>query len=230
MEVIPVIDLKDGVVVHARMGRRDDYRPITSPLSPSSDAVDVARGLLAVHPFTTLYVADLDAIRGRGENRIALDAITTTFPNLTLWVDSGIADMRAAERWLDTGLGRLVLGSETQEDESLLLRFAGDERIVLSLDFRGNDFQGPSAILDRPDAWPRDVIVMTLARVGSGAGPDLARLNATRRAAPQRNIFAAGGVRDAADLVALKAAGVAGALVATALHDGRLSGCEISIA
>ena len=37
-----------------------------SPLSPTSDAVDVVRGLLAVFPFSTLYVADLDAIRARG--------------------------------------------------------------------------------------------------------------------------------------------------------------------
>ncbi len=62
MRVIPVLDLLGGKVVRARMGDRASYRPIESPLSPTSDAVDVVRGLLAVHPFQTLYVADLDAI------------------------------------------------------------------------------------------------------------------------------------------------------------------------
>jgi phosphoribosylformimino-5-aminoimidazole carboxamide ribotide isomerase len=68
---------------------------------------------------------------------------------------------------------------------------------------------------------------MTLARVGSGAGPDVDRLAAVRRIASGRRIYAAGGVRDAADLAALAHAGIAGALVATALHDGRLAGAEI---
>jgi phosphoribosylformimino-5-aminoimidazole carboxamide ribotide isomerase len=68
---------------------------------------------------------------------------------------------------------------------------------------------------------------MTLARVGSGAGPDVERLAAVQRIAAGRRIYAAGGVRDAADLAALARAGIAGALVATALHDGRLGRAEI---
>ncbi len=73
-----------------------------------------------------------------------------------------------------------------------------------------------------PALWPQRVIVMTLARVGSGAGPDLARLAAIQSIASGREIYAAGGVRDAADLWALKEAGVSGALIATALHERRI--------
>jgi phosphoribosylformimino-5-aminoimidazole carboxamide ribotide isomerase len=36
-------------------------------------------------------------------------------------------------------------------------------------------------------------------------------------------IYAGGGVRDDADLRALESAGAAGALVATALHEGRIT-------
>jgi uncharacterized protein related to proFAR isomerase len=36
-------------------------------------------------------------------------------------------------------------------------------------------------------------------------------------------------VRDAVDLVALQRAGIAGALVASCLHDGRLSGSDIAM-
>ena len=68
---------------------------------------------------------------------------------------------------------------------------------MLSLDFRGDAFQGPQEILTDPALWPRRVIVMTLARVGSGAGPDLARLAAIGSIAGGREIYAAGGVRDA---------------------------------
>jgi uncharacterized protein related to proFAR isomerase len=227
MEIIPVLDLKGGVVVRARMGQRHLYAPIVTPLAATSDPLDVARGLLAVHPFATLYVADLDAIERRGDNAAALGRLKGACPGLSLWVDNGIADPAAAARWLAGGIGSLVLGSETQADAALVRALAGDDRVILSLDFRGDAFQGPSAILDEPSAWPARVIAMTLARVGSGAGPDVERLASVRRIAPGRRIYAAGGVRDAADLAALAHAGIAGALVATAMHDGRLGRAEL---
>ena len=85
-----------------------------------------------------------------------------------------------AQRWLEAGLGQLVLGSETQVDAALVRHFAGDSRVVLSLDFRGPSFQGPPELLDETDGWPQAVIAMTLARVGSGAGPDLDTLASIR--------------------------------------------------
>jgi phosphoribosylformimino-5-aminoimidazole carboxamide ribotide isomerase len=228
MEIIPVIDLRDGTVVHACMGRRDQYRPIQTPLAASSDPIDVTRGLLSLHPFKTLYVADLDAIEGRGDSRPVLTRLKCAFPQLTLWVDNGIGDREGAESWLDAGLGRLVIGSETQADAGLIRFFAGDKRVALSLDFMQDSFRGPSALLADTASWPGQVIVMTLARVGSRAGPDLERLSAIRDAAVGRAVYAAGGVRDAADLVALQRIGAAGALVASCLHDGRLTAGDIS--
>ena len=227
MEIIPVLDLKGGAVVRARMGERHLYAPIATPLAATSDPLDVARGLLAVHPFATLYVADLDAIEGRGDNGAALRRVMRGCPGVSLWVDNGVADAAAAARWLDAGLGSLVLGSETQSDATLVRDLAGDDRVILSLDFRGAAFQGPAEILDDPSIWPARVIAMTLARVGSGMGPDVDRLSEVQRMAPGHRIYAAGGVRDAADLAALAHAGIAGALVATALHDGRLGRAEI---
>ncbi len=223
MQVIPVIDLKGSGVVHARRGQRELYRPIETPLARSSDPVDVAAGLLSLHPFDTFYVADLDAIAGTGDNRIALDAIKCAFPNVSLWLDNGIADLRAAKKWLDEGLGYLVAGSETQTEAAVVEHFSKDERVVLSLDFRGNAFQGPPALLANPEIWPKRVIVMTLDRVGSHAGPDLERLRAVKDAAPGRAIYAAGGVRDCGDLRALAQAGIAGALVASSLHNGHIT-------
>ncbi len=98
---------------------------------------------------------------------------------------------------------------------------------MLSLDFRGDAFQGSEEILAEPALWPQRVIVMTLARVGSGAGPDLQRIAAIRSIAGGRDIYAAGGVRGAGDLSALKAAGAAGALIATALHERRIVAADL---
>ena len=76
---------------------------------------------------------------------------------------------------------------------------------------------------------PRRVVAMTLARVGSGEGPDLLRLAAIKAlAGPNRAVYAAGGVRDTGDLDALVTQGIAGALVATSLHDGRIEAATLA--
>ena len=228
MQVIPVLDLKGGVVVHARMGQRDQYRPISTPLSPTSKPIDVARGLLSVYPFGSFYVADLDTIGGSGNNDAVLAELKATFPDRTFWVDNGIADTAGAERWLAADLGDLVLGSETQKDEAVLRRLAKNDRVILSLDYRGDAFVGPAALLSNVDTWPSRIITMTLARVGSGLGPDLARLETIKNAGGGRSVYAAGGVRDVDDLSALADRGIAGALVASCLHDGALAGAQIA--
>jgi phosphoribosylformimino-5-aminoimidazole carboxamide ribotide isomerase len=227
LQVIPVIDLMGGLVVRARMGDRASYRPLQSPLSPTSDPIDVVRGLLSVSSFPTLYVADLDAIQGQGDNVPALRRIRKAFPALQMWIDNGAADDAAVEALVGANLGAPVIGSESQPDGKLIALRGGSARIVLSLDFRGDAFQGPPDILAEPALWPRRVIVMTLARVGSGAGPDLARLASIRSIAGGREIYAAGGVRNANDLRTLKETGVSGALVATALHERRIVAADL---
>ena len=227
MEVIPVIDLKDGVVVHARMGMRSAYAPIETPLSPTSRPTDVARGLLSIFPFKKFYVADLNAIENKDNNNAALKRLSLDFPELVFWVDAGIADVHHAQRWFEAGLGHLVLGSETQRDSDLIRFLCRNNRTILSLDFRGDAFLGPASLLNEAN-WPTNVIVMTLARVGSASGPDMNWLTTIKSRTGKRQVYAAGGVRDANDLASLAAAGIAGALVATSLHNGKLTGAQIA--
>jgi phosphoribosylformimino-5-aminoimidazole carboxamide ribotide isomerase len=223
MQVIPVIDLMRGLVVHAKLGERAVYQPIETPLSPTSDPVDVVTGLMRLAPFPTLYIADLDAILERGDNFVALDRLRRAFPDCDLWIDNGAADARRVEA--TRPFGAPVIGSESQRDLALL---ASERDVLLSLDFREDAFQGPPELLTRADLWPARILVMTLARIGGGAGPDFDRLAAIRRLAGPRDVYAAGGLRDRADLEALQAAGVAGVLAASALHDGRLTAADLA--
>ncbi|MDE2578615.1 MAG: histidine biosynthesis protein [Hyphomicrobiales bacterium] len=225
MEVIPVIDLMGGCVVRARAGERASYRAIETPLAAGAAPRDIVKGLLTLHDFRTLYVADLDAIERRGDHRRVICGLRDAFSSLTIWVDDGAGDAAAIARW--RGQARIVpvLGSESLPAPDVV-RTAG-ETAILSLDFRGDDFLGAPALLDAA-FWPQRVIVMTLARVGSHAGPDLARLTAIRAQARGRSVYAAGGVRDARDLETLKQAGVAGALVSSALHSGSLDAAALA--
>ena len=81
------------------------------------------------------------------------------------------------------------------------------------------------ALLHR--AGLREVIVLDLARVGSGMGPDIRLFAELHAAFPGLELLAGGGVRDAGDLRALADAGAAGALVATALHRGVIGPREL---
>ncbi|MDQ2704843.1 MAG: HisA/HisF-related TIM barrel protein [Pseudomonadota bacterium] len=223
MRIIPVLDLKRGEVVRAEKGRRDSYRAISTPLSASSDPVAVADGLRTLFPFRTFYIADLDAIEGRGPNTAALEQLRAMDGAPELWVDAGIADAQTLAATLAEPSLCPVLGSESQRDETLLRRFRDHPDLVLSLDFFADGFRGPPSLLDQPDLWPERVIVMTLAMVGAAAGPDFARLEDIKRKAKNRSVIAAGGVRDEADIRALSSLGIGAALVSTALHNGTLT-------
>lgn len=228
-ELIPVIDLMGGVVVHARAGQRDHYAPLQhSALCTSAEPAAVVQGLLELHPFRTLYIADLDGIRRQGDHKAAIFALRRAFPELQLWVDAGFAGECSCRRFLGANLGCLVLGSESQADLRLVELLAGEPRAVLSLDFMGDQPIGAAGIFDAPERWPERVIAMTLARVGSGGGPDLDRLRQLRRMAPDKLLYGAGGVRGLDDLHALRELGCAGVLVASALHDGRLGRAELA--
>jgi phosphoribosylformimino-5-aminoimidazole carboxamide ribotide isomerase len=222
--IVPVMDLKGGSVVHARAGERASYRPIETPLSPSAAPADVLTGLRSLKTFRRLYIADLDAIEGKGDHGDAIAALLERFPDLEIWLDAGFASAEAAAASAGPRL-RPVLGSESiAADAATAKSFArlAEKSCPLSLDYRGDRFLGPTALERTPALWPPDVIVMTLARVGTGQGPDRERLARVQALAGPRRVWAAGGVRGVEDLERLAAMGVAGALVATALHDGRL--------
>lgn len=228
-EVIPVVDLMGGMVVHARAGARQAYRPLAgSRLCTSAVPEAVVAGLLALHPFRRLYIADLDAILKRGDHAALVAGLAERWPTLELWVDAGLAERAAVDRLLALPAVRPVLGSESQRDPGLLAALQDEPRLVLSLDLRGEEPLDPAGLFARPELWPADLIVMTLARVGAGQGPDLAALRAVLARAGARRVWAAGGVRGREDLLALRALGCAGVLVATALHDGRLDGAVLA--
>jgi len=229
MQVIPVIDIRGGVAVAAQRGDRARYRPLQTPLAASADPVAVARGLMSLFPFRTLYVADLDGIEGRGPELATQHRIADAWSGRELWIDDGSGgrsrDPLIESQQFDHIIKSHVLGSEslTSGADYESVRKAAGPHAPLSLDFRGDDFIGPRELLDDAALWPDRVIVMTLARVGSGEGPDLVRLSDIVARAQGRRIYAAGGVRNVGDLEALRDIGIAGALVATALHNGRIS-------
>jgi phosphoribosylformimino-5-aminoimidazole carboxamide ribotide isomerase len=217
MQIIPVIDVRHGLAVRAFRGDRSNYRPIVTPLSPSADPIELARGYMRLFPFKALYIADLDGIEGRGANSELPQGLDEGAGLEEVWVDDGAVSLTGFR----SSLVHQVLGSESLA--AGVPRDATSSRDwILSLDFRGDQFQGSRSTLDDADIWPDRIIVMTLARVGANEGPDYALLKSIIARAGKRQVFAAGGVRGRDDLLALKDAGAAGVLIASALHDGKI--------
>lgn len=215
LDILPVIDLLNGQAVHARLGVRARYQPVVRGDGLDGSPEAVLADYLAQAPFSTVYLADLDALSGQAPQWARIGALLESFEAPKFWVDAGLHPVPEAYR----GRVRSVLGTE-----SLSRPLSGPltEDCVLSLDFRGDQFLGHPDLLNQSDWWPRRLIVMDLARVGSLDGPPLDRISILRQAHPDRQWYAAGGVRNAADLRRLADLGIQGALVATALLEGRL--------
>ena len=239
MRIIGVIDIRNGQSVHARGGRRAEYKPVTDAAGVPVDGapLSLARVYRDTFGLEEIYIADLDAIASLKANDDTIAAIGEL--EVSVMVDAGVATPQAAARTSRAGAATVVVGLETLQSFDALADIcrivSGD--VAFSLDLRegtpigGFTGHSPESLAEQAvAAGASEVIVLDLARVGASAGPDLAMLTRVRRAVPQRAVLAGGGVRNLDDLRILAGIGCAGALVASALHDGRLSGSEMEVA
>lgn len=236
MHVVGVLDLLGGVVVRGVAGRRQEYRPIESTLCATSRPADVACALVDHLGLRTLYVADLDAIAGQEPSWDAYAAVRASGAHL--WLDAGVRTADQARRLRPEGT--VVVGLETVDSPATLATIAAELRadMIFSLDLRNGE---PLAATGwrSSDGWgiAREAIalgvtrllVLDLARVGVGHGTGTEDFcDRLSRQHPSLDLIAGGGVRGTADLARLGQCGVTSVLVASALHDGRLTRDDLS--
>lgn len=237
--LIGVLDLMSGHVVRAVGGRRDEYRPVESRLCSTSAPLDVARAFRDAYGIERLYVADLDAIRGRTLHATEIAALAEAGFRLTL--DAGFRTAAGLDTVSDLGVECFVAAVESLPHADELDRFVervGSERVRFSIDLAGGVPMADPTRWKRT-AWTKaapvelaqqaaaagvtQLIVLDLHAVGTGAGPVTAALCCTIKATlPKASIWTGGGVRSLDDVVALTTSGADGVLVASALHDGTL--------
>ncbi len=216
MQIIPVLDVAGGAVVHARGGDRARYQPVAAAIGDGREPLALLAALRERYCFDTVYVADLDAISERGDNRVLIDTLAAEHQALEFWVDAGAT---AAP----PGRLRRVVGSEYGAHPRLALPdFGRPASWVLSLDYRHDRLEG-SVDFVAPEHWPHTVIVLDLDRVGSrrGAGRRHRRLMAG--AAGSHRWVVGGGIRDDEELLELERDRVDAVLLASALYSGALA-------
>ncbi len=233
MKIIPVIDILNGVAVHAVRGRRKEYQPLQSTLCKSAEPEKVAQAFRNMG-FSELYIADLDAIQDGRVNLSVFSQIAEK-TGLALMVDAGVTTFERAKSLLECRVSKIILGTETLANKSFVEQAVmcfGSDRIIVSLDMKCDEvlvppnFDGPQGAMallrEFQNMGVSQIILLDLARVGSAEGINsvLARHILQQLSL---NVYVGGGVRSAADLVELKSLGVTGVLLATALHEGRIS-------
>jgi phosphoribosylformimino-5-aminoimidazole carboxamide ribotide isomerase len=241
MPILPVLDLKQGQVVRGIAGRREEYRPIVSKLTSSTCPRDVAKVFRDYFGFGELYLADLDAIAGATPALKLFEDLSAD--GFRLWVDAGVQKVDDAVAVFMRGVASVVIGLETLPGprtlDKILVELNDPRSVVFSLDLKhGQPLGGlgpwhadnPWAIAQRAfEAGVERILVLDLAHVGIGAGTGTEALCARlRKEHPRREISTGGGVRGPEDVSQLYACGVNYVLVASALHDGRLSPADVA--
>lgn len=235
MRIWAAMDLLDGRVVRGVAGERANYLPVASTLVVGCEPLAVAKALRARLGVEHLYVADLDAIAGIEPSLGLIHQLVAE--GFTLAVDAGARRAGDAARLAEAGAQVVVLGSETLEDPSELTHVVdrwGAPRVLFSLDMKkGSTLVAapcwrtalPLDILaDASKAGVTQVLLLDLARVGLGrgtGGEDLLREAKARW--PATSFWMGGGVASIADLRRLASLEVDAVLVASALHDGRIT-------
>jgi phosphoribosylformimino-5-aminoimidazole carboxamide ribotide isomerase len=237
MAILPVLDLLGGQVVRGVGGRRHEYRPIVSKLVDSSDPLLVAEAMRERFGLSEFYVADLDAIQGQKPQFKLIRKLQANA--FDLWIDAGITSaFGVALAILPTSTRpRVIVGLESIEGPDALTainRKHPIDQIVFSLDLKNGMPLGNATAWRTEDPWliacrvvemgVKSLIVLDLARVGEGTGIGTEAIcERLKREFPYVQLTAGGGVRGINDVLRLHSIGVDYVLVASALHDGRIT-------
>jgi phosphoribosylformimino-5-aminoimidazole carboxamide ribotide isomerase len=212
MDLVLAMDLKGGLVVHGKSGQRETYKPLDWGYSPTAEPIGFIR---AIQP-KSIYIADLDRIGGSGSH-------DRTIAECARLVSSCYADRgcRSPDDLLAGYHIINVVGTETAGEDPSIYRGG-----FISLDMKNGRIipagRDPLDMLRRASGWKFDgCIVLDIGAVGTESGLKREMLE-KMRAAYHRRLFWGGGVAAITDLHVLRDAGFDGAIIATAVHQGKI--------
>jgi len=247
--VIPVLDLMIGQIVLAKAGNRDEYRPVETPLTFSSRPLDVAKAIFNQTGCDWLYLADIDSFSGANPNWSVYNELLNH--GFGLWVDAnwlmGDRFKQIAEKIQKPDRLRIILSSETMTslDQFTTLKelIEIDIEPIFSLDQKaGQTITQPGELSGLTplelvqhayDQGVRKLIVLDLESVGTmkgaciddGVGPLIQEIKSQLA---DMTLISGGGIREASDIQALLEAGCHHVLVASAIHQRKLTPDDIT--
>ncbi len=236
-ELYPAIDLRAGRAVRLLRG---DYAAETVY---SDDPVAIARGFEAAGA-RWIHVVDLDAARSGEAGNLEYVAAIVRSVRCEVETGGGVRSVEAAERLIDAGVSRVIIGTAAVERPELVTELAGryPGRVAVGLDARGRQV----AVKGWTETTGADLvelarrfeaegvaalIVTEIGRDGTMEGPDLDQLGAVLDATSSIDVIASGGVGTLDDIRALaklRAGGnggrpLAGVIAGRAIYEGRFT-------
>jgi phosphoribosyl isomerase A len=228
LELLPAVDVAGAQAVQLVQGVAGSEKRFGDPVEAALNWQ--ARGAEWVH------LVDLDAAFGRGHNRELLARIVGTV-DIAVEMSGGIRDDESLEAALATGCRRVNIGTAALEQPEWCAKAIAEhgDRVAVGLDVRGRTLAARGWTKEGGDLY--DVltrldsegcaryVVTDVNRDGMLQGPNLELLRSVC-AATERPVVASGGITGLADLAALQALvpeGVEGAIIGTALYEGRFT-------
>jgi len=229
MEIIPAIDLKAGKCVRLTQGKFDQVQQY------SNDPLKIARRWLE-EGATRLHVVDLDGARDGKPNPENVDIVCEIVKKIGIPVQigGGIRNRDTAQRMLDTGLDRVIVGTAAVADPNIAELFAAyGERIVLGIDAvngmvavqgwqEATHLAATEFARDMQTKGVRRIIFTDISRDGMLTGPNMAALEAMLNAVTIP-VIASGGVATVKDIHTLAASRAEAVIVGKSLYEGTLS-------
>ena len=235
MIVYPAIDLRGGRVVRLTEGKFDQEK------SYGDDPLAVARDFKAAGA-TWLHVVDLDGAKDPAERQTPLVEELARESGLRLQTGGGIRDEAQVAALLEAGVQRVIVGSLAVRSPEIVrgwLKTFGPEKIILSPDVRLDAASGPRIatagwqettgiglddfLAGYLSSGLAHILCTDISRDGKLTGPNMALYASLARKFPSLQIQASGGVSSLDDLRALRATGVAGAIVGRALYENKFT-------
>lgn len=231
----PAIDVRNGRVVRLRQG---DYAQETR----YADDPLVVAGRYAQAGAAWLHLVDLDAARVGGYTLAPLLASIRTLTALRVQTGGGLRSEADVAALLASGADRVVVGSLAVDQPRRVIELArryGADRLTVALDARrcaegswrlpthgwtrGGEAKLDSVLTHYAANGIRHVLCTDIDRDGTLAGPNLDLYRHILALCPGLDLQASGGIRDVADVAAVRAIGCAGAVLGKSLLEGRFA-------
>jgi phosphoribosylanthranilate isomerase len=228
LELLPAVDVADGQAVQLVQGVAGSEKRFGDPVEAALRWQEAGT--------EWIHLVDLDAAFGRGHNR---DLLATIVGRVDVQVElsGGIRDDESLAAAMATGCRRVNIGTAALEQPDWCAAAIAEwgDRVAVGLDVRGRtlaargwtreggDLYDVLARLDREGC--ARYVVTDVNKDGMLQGPNLALLQEVCDAT-SRPVVASGGITELVDLEALMdlvPAGVEGAIIGTALYEGRFS-------
>ena len=227
MILLPAIDLYEGKAVRLFKG---DYQQMTVY---SHTPVQVARDF-ARQGAVWIHMVDLEGARDGGTPNLPVIRQVAAETGLQVEIGGGIRDRETIDRYMESGVTRVILGTAAVTDEALLREalVAYGDRIAVGADIKDgciaikgwleNSAIPFEAFLEKmQNLGVRTVICTDISRDGAMKGTNLA-LYARLARRFHMDIIASGGVSSLEDVRQLKAMGLYGAIIGKAYYTGAI--------